>query len=75
MTRGKIMRHRFKVGQMVEYSPNRMGLSASSRPYEIKRLLPLEGTELLYRIKSPTEPFERVVKEQDLTRRSSTSSS
>jgi hypothetical protein len=62
-------RHKFKVGQVVNYSPNRMSMSASSRGYEIKRLLPREGVELLYRIKSPTETFERVAKEQDLSRR------
>jgi hypothetical protein len=65
-----MVRHKFKVGQVVDYSPNRMGLSASSRGYEIKRLLPREGVDLLYRIKSPTETFERVAKEQDLARRS-----
>jgi hypothetical protein len=35
------------------------------------RLLPREGVDILYRIKSPTEAFQRVAKEQDLTRRSS----
>jgi hypothetical protein len=54
---------------MVNYNPNRMSLSASSRGYEIKRLLPREGIEFLYRIKSPIETFERVVKEQELSRR------
>jgi hypothetical protein len=63
--------HRFKVGQLVDYSPNRSGLSASSRGYEIMRLLPREGIDLLYRIKSPAETFERVAKEQDLFRRDS----
>jgi hypothetical protein len=62
-------RHKFKVGQVVDYSPNRMGMTASSRGYEIKRLLPREGFEFLYRIKSPTESFERVAREQDLSRR------
>jgi len=65
-----MVRHKFKVGQVVDYSPNRMGMSAPSRGYEIKRLLPREGVDLLYRIKSSTETFERVAKEQDLARRS-----
>lgn len=65
------MQHKFKVGQLVDYSPNRSGLSASARGYEIMRLLPREGVDILYRIKSPTEAFQRVAKEQDLTRRSS----
>ena len=63
--------HRYKVGQLVDLNPRRLGVSASSRGYKIVRLLPREGTELLYRIKSPSESFERVVKEQDLVRRDS----
>jgi hypothetical protein len=63
--------HKFKVGQLVDYNPNRLGMPASSRGYEILRLLPLEGVDLLYRIKSPGETFERVAKEQDLSRRNS----
>jgi hypothetical protein len=63
------MQHKFKVGQLVDYSPNRMSIAGSSRGYKIMRLLPREGAELLYRIKSPAEAFERVAKEQDLARR------
>ncbi len=62
-------RHKFKVGQVVDYSPNRMSMIASSRGYEIRRLLPREGVDILYRIKSPSESFERVAREQDLSRR------
>ncbi|NJO32130.1 MAG: hypothetical protein HC869_02405 [Rhodospirillales bacterium] len=65
------MQHKFKVGQLVDYSPTRSGLSASSSGYEIMRLLPREGIDLLYRIKSAGEAFQRVAKEQDLTRRNS----
>lgn len=61
--------HKYKVGQMVDYQPNRMGMPGASRGYKVLRLLPLEGGDLLYRIKSPSESFERVAKEQDLTRR------
>lgn len=63
------MQHKFKVGQMVDYSPNRSSLLASSRGYEILQLLPREGVDLLYRIKSPNESYQRVAKEQDLTKR------
>ena len=59
--------HKFKVGQMVDYAPSRTGMSASSRGYKIVRLLPREGVDVLYRIKSAGETFERVAKEQDLT--------
>jgi hypothetical protein len=61
--------HKYKVGQVVDYQPNRMGAPGGSRGFKIIRLLPLEGGELLYRIKSPSESFERVAKEQDLSRR------
>lgn len=62
--------HKFKVGQMVDYAPNRTGMSASSRGYKIVRLLPREGVDVVYRIKSAAETFERVAKEQELTLRS-----
>ena len=62
--------HRFKVGQVVDYSPGRSDVPASSRAYKIIRLLPAEGGDHQYRIKSVTEPFERVAKEGQLTQRS-----
>jgi hypothetical protein len=60
--------HKFKVGQVVAYNPGRLGMSAS-REYKVLRLLPAEGGELLYRIKSIGETFERVAKERELARR------
>ncbi len=59
-------KHKYKVGQAVDYSPGRWGVPASSREYEILRLLPFEGGDLLYRIKSTGETFERVAKESEL---------
>lgn len=61
--------HRFKVGQTVDYHARHLGMPASATEYKIVRQLPLEGTDLLYRIKSPAEAFERVAKECDLVRR------
>lgn len=61
--------HKFKVGQSVGFSPNRSGIPASSREYKIIKLMPTEGVELQYRIKSIAEPFERVAKESELDRR------
>ena len=63
------MTHKYRVGQTVDYDPGRMGVRASSREYKVVRLLPPEGSELLYRIKSVGEPFERVAKERELSRR------
>jgi len=61
--------HKFRVGQVVEYNPGRLGMRASAREYKILRLLPPEGSDLLYRIKSVGEAFERVAKERELARR------
>ena len=36
--------------------------------YQVVRLLPSEGDEQQYRIKSPTEPHERVAKQSQLER-------
>jgi hypothetical protein len=63
--------HKYKVGQFVDYRPGRLGRSllASSR-YKILRLLPAEGGDPHYRIKSTDEAFERVAKEHELAYRS-----
>jgi len=60
-------RHRYKVGQAVDFTPGRWGPPASAREYKVLRLLPFEGGDLLYRIKSSAETFERVAKESELT--------
>jgi hypothetical protein len=65
------LNHKFKVGQLVDYNPNRMHVPAASGGYEILRLLPMQGNEVLYRIKSMAESFERVAKEQELSHRES----
>jgi hypothetical protein len=60
--------HKFRVGQLVEYNPGRLGVAVSARHYKVLRLLPAEGGDLLYRIKSISEAFERVAKECHLVR-------
>jgi hypothetical protein len=61
--------HRFKVGQLVDFSPARPGVPTSGRQYQIVQELPTEGGEFLYRVKSKGETFERIAKESELTRR------
>jgi hypothetical protein len=61
-------KHKYKVGQTVDYAPGRLALPASAREYKVLRLLPFEGGDLLYRIKCTSETFERVVKEGELSR-------
>lgn len=62
--------HRYKTGQSVDFTPSRRDFPSSGRRYEIVRLLPQEGPELLYRIRSKEEPFERIARESELKRRS-----
>jgi hypothetical protein len=61
--------HKYKIGQFVNYSPSRLGVPPAATGYEVIRLLPTEGGDILYRIKSRSEAFERIAKEQDLSRR------
>lgn len=61
-------RHKFKVGQLVDFDPGRTGVPASSRQYKIVALLPVEESEFTYRIKSVGEAFERVAKERQLVK-------
>lgn len=56
--------HKFKVGQDVDYTPGKH-VAAASR-YRVVRRLPIEQGELTYRIKSPIELFERVVRESEI---------
>ena len=60
--------HRFKIGQTVNYTSGPFGRGGSSGVYKITQLLPPEGDDRQYRIKSASEPHERVVKESQLTR-------
>ena len=62
--------HKYKVGQLVDFAPNRSGMPASGRQYEILRLLPPEAGQFLYRVKSKAEAFERIARESELSRRS-----
>ena len=62
-------RHKFKVGHLMDFAPPRPGVPTAGRQYEIVRLLPIESGELLYRVKSKGEAFERVAKESELSRR------
>jgi hypothetical protein len=61
-------RHKFSIGEVVDYTPGRQSRPLTARGYKVLRLLPPEGSDLLYRIKSVDEAFERVVKEHELAR-------
>ena len=61
--------HKYRVGQLVDFSPSGAGGPTSGRQYEVVRLLPVEAGQFLYRIKSKAEAFERMAKEGELSRR------
>jgi hypothetical protein len=60
-------KHKFKVGQTVDYTPAQRGLAPSARGYKILQLMPKEGAERLYRIKAFSEVHERVARESELS--------
>ena len=62
------MTHKFSVGQNVHLTSGMIGRSATKGPYRVLRLLPQEGEDFLYRIKSNGEAYERVARESQLER-------
>jgi hypothetical protein len=62
--------HKFKIGQTVQLLPTMQKRGASARDYKILKLLPEILGEFSYRVRSASEPHERVVKEKDLRRSS-----
>jgi len=61
--------HKYKVGDLVGFAPGRRSMPASSGVYKIVRLVPPDGGENVYRVKSASEPFERTAREIELSRR------
>ena len=61
-----MQQHKFKVGKRVRFTPGAAGGDARPGFYDIVRLLPAEGSEQQYRIKSVTDGHERVVRESQL---------
>ncbi len=62
----RVLKHKFPVGTQVSFTASNVARPAASGSYEIIRLLPTEGDDCQYRIKSSTEAFERVAKESQL---------
>ena len=58
--------HKYEVGQTVYYTSPTFGRAAASGSYTVVKLLPSEGDDYQYRIKSTGEAFERVAKESQL---------
>lgn len=60
--------HKYEVGQTVLFTPAMGGRTAAGGAYRVVRLLPPDGDDFQYRIKSITEVYERVAKESQLER-------
>jgi hypothetical protein len=65
---GFVQDHKFKVGQSVNFTSGPFGRGGTNGIYKVTQLLPPEGDDYQYRIKSASEPHERVVKESQLDR-------
>jgi hypothetical protein len=59
--------HKFKLGQSVQFVPDKLQAATPSGVYKITRLLPSAGRDLQYRIKNALEPYERIAQESQLT--------
>jgi hypothetical protein len=62
----RALKHKFGVGETVYFTASNVARPAASGTYEVIRLLPTDGDDCQYRIKSTTEAFERVAKESQL---------
>jgi hypothetical protein len=63
-----IKAHKYRIGETVYYTSPTFGRTAASGSYTVVKLLPSEGDDYQYRIKSSGEAFERVAKESQLDR-------
>lgn len=58
--------HKFQVGQNVYFTSGPISRPGATGSYQVLKLLPSDGSDYQYRIKSPAEAFERVAKESQL---------
>ncbi|HLH96797.1 MAG TPA: hypothetical protein VKW08_16930 [Xanthobacteraceae bacterium] len=60
--------HKFMIGQTVFLQPTVLNRLAVPRAFAVTKHLPVQKDgQLEYRIRSSSEPFERVAKESDLS--------
>ena len=62
----RALKHKFTVGETVYFTASNVARPAATGTYEVIRLLPTDGDDCQYRIKSSTEAFERVARESQL---------
>ena len=59
--------HKFQIGETVTLRPA-VNRNVPGGIYNVTKLLPHNGSEFEYRIKSATEEHERVARESELTK-------
>jgi len=64
-------RHKFTIGQTVEFLPGPRDGNTPRGSYKVQRLLPSETRDLVYRVKLVVDGHERVVLESQLVARDS----
>jgi len=64
--RAALKEHKFQIGQTVYFTSRPIGHMVANSTYEVVRLLPSDGADYQYRIKSASEAFERVARESQL---------
>ena len=62
------MAHKFQVGQTVQLMEGSRYFAVSSRAYKVIKRLPEADGAFSYRVKSASEAYERVVKEDQLVK-------
>ena len=60
------MKHKYGVGETVHFTASNVARPAANGIYEVIQLLPIDGDDCQYCIKSTVESFERVAKESQL---------
>jgi hypothetical protein len=60
--------HKYRVGDNVHIIAGLLGRGDATGVFQVVRVLPIEGDEQQYRIKSANEPHERVAKHSQLER-------
>jgi len=60
-------RHKFRIGQIVDFDRKLTSLPRPRGPFEVTRVLPAEdGRSQTYRSERKAEPFERSAKEHEI---------
>jgi hypothetical protein len=60
--------HKFRIGENVHLTAGVFARGGAGSVYKVTQLLPSDGDEQQYRIKSANEPHERVAKQSQLER-------